>query len=57
MPDRNSVLHLGGAVLAERDEEWLTSRRYFGQESLAAVSQPTVDATAVELVTTLAQTA
>ncbi len=56
-PDRASVLRLGGAVLAEQDDEWLTSRRYFSEESMAAVTQPTVDTTALEEVIPLAQSA
>lgn len=34
-PDRNSIIRLIGAVLAEQHDEWTESRRYFGLEALA----------------------
>ena len=57
-PDRDSALRLGGAVLAEQDDEWITSRRYFSEESMAILTQPSVIETPIlEEVPPLAQPA
>jgi transposase-like protein len=39
-PDRPSVFRLVGSLLLEQDEEWRASRRYFSQESMAALLDP-----------------
>ena len=43
-PDRNSIIRLVGAVLAEQHDEWAEQRRYLGLDALAAarrVGEPT----------------
>ena len=36
-PDEASVIRLGGTILLEQNDEWLTSRRYFSLESMASL--------------------
>jgi len=38
-PDRDSMLRLVGAVLAEQTDEWAKQRRYMGMEILAKARQ------------------
>ena len=39
-PDRDSVLRLFGALLAEQNDEWLVGRRYFSEESMKKLYEP-----------------
>lgn len=46
-PDRNSIIRLVGAVLAEQHDEWIEGRRYLGLDVLAR-SRATLDPTEQE---------
>jgi putative transposase len=51
-PDRDSLVSLVGAVLAEQHDEWTEMRRYIGFDVLArsrAVNTPTIETLEVEL--------
>jgi len=40
LPDRQAIIRLIGAVLAEQDDEWTEGRRYMGTQILAACQKP-----------------
>lgn len=46
-PNDAALIRLAGALLIEQNDEWLVSRRYLSEESLAAVLSKTVDAAGV----------
>jgi transposase-like protein len=49
-PNNASAIRLAGALLIEQNDEWLVSRRYLSEESLALVlDDPTVDANEQEV--------
>ena len=49
-PNDASAIRLAGALLIEQNDEWLVSRRYLSEESLALVLEdPTVDANEEEV--------
>jgi transposase-like protein len=53
-PDIPSVIRLVGALLAEADDEWQISRRYFSKESMHQLYEPDLDMLAEPTPLTLA---
>ena len=55
-PDRNALIRLVGAVLAEQHDEWAESRRYLGLDVLSK-SRPTTNTPTEQEATPAALTA
>ena len=53
-PDIPSVIRLVGTLLAEADDEWQISRRYFNKESMQQLFEPHFDMLAEPTPLTLA---
>ncbi len=39
-PNRQALVRLAGAVLEEQNDEWAVDRRYFSQESMNKLLEP-----------------
>jgi putative transposase len=51
-PNREAVIRLAGALLAEQDDEWAVGRRYFSVESMQALVRPGASRAAPDVLST-----